>query len=70
MPPVGSPSKWAVKASSPNFCGWISPGNSASVGRWGWEGAAGTPTPNHAEFVVTWATRTRKRAKASYDRCA
>jgi hypothetical protein len=63
---VGTPpSAWAVKASSRNFCGWIVPGNYASVGKWSWEGAAGTPY--HAKFVVTWATRTRKLAKASYD---
>ena len=63
---VGSPpTAWAVKASSRNFCGWIVPGNFASVGKWSWEGAVGTPY--HAEFVVTWATRTRKLAKASYN---
>lgn len=64
--PVGSPpSAWAVRASSRNFCGWIVPGNYAGVGKWSWEGAV--DTPYHAEFIVTWATRTRRLAKASYD---
>ncbi len=63
---VGSPpTSWAVKASSRTFCGWIVPGNYASVGKWGWQGVAGTPY--HAEFVVAWATKTRKLAKAIYD---
>ncbi len=65
---MGSPpTTWTVKASSRNFCGWIVPGNYASVGTWSWEDTAGITTPYHAEFVVTWATRKRKLAKASYD---
>jgi hypothetical protein len=63
---VGSPpTSWAVRASSRNWCAWLKPNTQVNIGKWSWPGTVGTPY--HAEFVVTWATRTRKLAKATYD---
>jgi hypothetical protein len=56
---------WVLKASSPTFCGWIRPGPGANIGAWNWQGESGVPY--HAKYVVTWATKKRKLAKASYD---
>jgi hypothetical protein len=63
---VGSPpTAWAIKASSRNFCAWLKPNTYVNIGKWSWPGVVGTPY--HAEFVVTWATRKRKLAKATFD---
>ena len=35
------------------------------MGEWRWTGTVATPY--HAEYVVTWSTKKRKLAKATYD---
>jgi hypothetical protein len=63
---VGNPpTSWAVKAHSKNYCTLLPPGTWAKMGQWSWTGAVATPY--HAEYVVTWSTKKRKLAKATYD---
>jgi hypothetical protein len=57
---------WVLQTSSPLFCGWIAPGRWAGVSGWGWQGAINVPY--HVQYLVTWATKKRKKlARATYD---
>jgi hypothetical protein len=57
---------WAMTASSPTWCAWTTPGQRIRVNAWGWEATYGVPY--HTEFLVTWATKKRKKlARATYD---
>ena len=63
---VGNPpTAWTVKAHSKNYCTLLPPGTWAKMGQWNWTGTVATPY--HAEYVVTWSTKKRKLAKATYD---
>jgi hypothetical protein len=60
-----APHTWGLKVTNGTKCAWIAPGDAAVVAAWTWEGE--TFTPYHTKFVVTWATKKRKLAKATYD---
>jgi hypothetical protein len=66
VPATAPATGWVLQTSSPTFCGWIARYHYAGVNEWQWEGAIGMRY--HAEFVVTWATKKRKKlARATYD---
>jgi hypothetical protein len=55
---------WAVVARFPS-CSWLRPGYEFTRNAFNWQ--AGFGTGYHVVVVVTWRTRTRKLAKASWD---
>jgi hypothetical protein len=64
VPATAPATGWVVKATK-TFCGQIIPGNYAGVGSWNWQGETGVQY--HTSYVVTWSTKKKKLAKATYD---
>ncbi len=68
--PVPPATTWTVAYTSKQFCASLPPGAKAEIGNHVWTGQTNGPKTSveyHARFVVTWAVKKKRLARATYD---